>query len=854
VASVDIDRGIQKAIDIGESNKRIIELAQNWCGQLTVEKCGGTGVVEVETGLPIGMRRFKCPHASAAGLAGMNLEVVALDFYDRNCAGCQKRVPVRFPNLSELVAERDAARSRAEEAEREAAEITTQALRKRAARRAELSRSCEPATAAIFARIDELDGLPTEENKRLLLETAVASPSSFTPQVREALFELADAGGFARTQATLEVLQRVEAEKDRLCEVALRALAREEGLRVAGPIVADCLSRAQEQLIPAALPGLIHLALPISGLLDMAGSPGESKPLVAVYQLFPDLVKAAICDQLRVPLKGVRIAACNAISAVSQVNPRFGLTVADELIRSLELPDDPYGEKGSAEGWVRSTLAGTMLQFPDEIDALIERESNVASDEVRGALLQVYDEVLRSARHAKEAPGRAHELAFERLVAALAQRPKGERLTTLIWFLRHQAGRFLDILERNAERLLGAAALIAADLDKPSSPLLDLDLTPDPLKRLETESQRQCLYQALGATAQALGLAAAGNPESIGRLVVQTFGTLDETHAHLKAALVKCVGRMGTTAKAISLALPVLYQAMTSRLALVRAAAAEAYAGLARGSPEDLPALAHETFLVLLTDPYVIVHSAAVDALREVALPNPYTAKATLYLANLVSSYSESRSNDRILSECVDRFIEVVKDLPAKARRVLLSIMDGMEVRVAARLVTRHASELRGTPGLGDLLAKLLGDPETDEYSIDDLLGELKEVSAQEISQSVEGLRSAAKACATRGIDVVDELTEILSAAGLWAAAADVARDATERLTDSTWDRPRKLRSALRQVAAEIEAAAAASDVDRVLELTRNWRALEREVKEDDERNKEKRGPIFGLRLPHSGE
>jgi hypothetical protein len=498
-----------------------------------------------------------------------------------------------------------------------------------------------------------------------------------------------------------------------------------------------------------------------------------------------------------------------------------------------------------------------MLQFPDEIDTLIERESNTASDEVRGALLEVYDEVLRSSRRRNEAPSRAHELAFERLVALLAQRPKGDRLTTLIWFLRDQAGRFPDILERNAEKLLGAAALIAADLDTPSSSLLDLDLTPDPLKRLETESRRQCLYQALDATAQALGLAAARSPECIGKLLVQTFETLDETHAHLKAALVKCLGRMGTGTKAVSLALPVLYQAMTSRLTLVRAAGAEAYAGLAKGSPEDLPALVHETFLLLLTDPYVIVHSAAVDALREVALPDSYSAKVTLYLSGLISSYSRSRSNDRMLSECVDRFLEVVrpvKDLPLELRRALVSIMDAMEVRVAAKVVTRHASKFRGTPGLGRLLAKLLGDAQTDGYSIHDLLGELREVSAQEISQSVESLRSAAKSCAARGVDVIDELTEILTAAGLWSAAVDVARDSTERLTDSTWDHPRKLRSGLRQVAAEIEAAAASSDVDRVLELTRQWRDLEREVKEDDERNKKKRSPIFGVQLPDSGE
>jgi len=129
-----VDDGIARAIQIGESNARIIELAQNWCAHLEVEKNGGTGLVEMQTGLPIGMRSFKCVHASAAGFAGMALEGIALDFYDRNCVGCNKRSTVRLPNLSQLVAERDDAK-KMDEARHEAAvreERTRYEMRNRA--------------------------------------------------------------------------------------------------------------------------------------------------------------------------------------------------------------------------------------------------------------------------------------------------------------------------------------------------------------------------------------------------------------------------------------------------------------------------------------------------------------------------------------------------------------------------------------------------------------------------------------------------------------------------------------------------------------------------------------------------
>ncbi len=99
---MNTDRGIQRAISIGEANKRVTELAQNWCAHLRVELRGGVGIVEQMTGLPIGMRAITCEYARARGIAGMDLEHVAIDFYERNCIGCQDRRPVRLPNLLEL--------------------------------------------------------------------------------------------------------------------------------------------------------------------------------------------------------------------------------------------------------------------------------------------------------------------------------------------------------------------------------------------------------------------------------------------------------------------------------------------------------------------------------------------------------------------------------------------------------------------------------------------------------------------------------------------------------------------------------------------------------------------------------
>jgi hypothetical protein len=112
---MDNEKHVQRAIAMGEANQRTLELVRNWCAHLSIDKMGGGGLIEQFTNLPIGPRSLSCPHAVAPGFAGHDLRFLAVDFYDRNCAGCAHRKPVGFPNLSVLISERDAARSAADE-------------------------------------------------------------------------------------------------------------------------------------------------------------------------------------------------------------------------------------------------------------------------------------------------------------------------------------------------------------------------------------------------------------------------------------------------------------------------------------------------------------------------------------------------------------------------------------------------------------------------------------------------------------------------------------------------------------------------------------------------------------------
>ena len=111
---------VERYLEIGRRNQEVIELGRNWCRHLEVELVGGVGMIEAQTGLPIGSRAFSCAHAAGGRFGGMHLDAIAVDFALRNCQDCRFRDVVGFPNWTSLIAERDRRRQevRAQEGRR----------------------------------------------------------------------------------------------------------------------------------------------------------------------------------------------------------------------------------------------------------------------------------------------------------------------------------------------------------------------------------------------------------------------------------------------------------------------------------------------------------------------------------------------------------------------------------------------------------------------------------------------------------------------------------------------------------------------------------------------------------------
>lgn len=439
LAGSSVDDGIERAFQIGEANAKVIELARNWCAHLEVEKSGGTGIVEAQTWLPIGMRSFKCVHASATGFAGMALESIALDFYDRNCIGCTKRVPVRLPNLSQLVSEREKAANATQDRREAAARKEKLLYEARQRQRETLSKNADEATRALFQSIDSFDAEPTPPKADVLVQLTKIAPERFDKSVQESLFRLVNESiSYTVLDAVLPTLRSIKADPKALCESALKALSHST-INTAGTIVAENLSSEHADHIPAAVPALISLVGPHQHWFPHSEVSDEPDGLLAAFHIAPAAVAEIIGQMLASEDKSIRIRAVHAIQLIRQIDDRFGLVLIEPLVLSTELPDNSY-DIGSSEGWVQNLLAEMLESHFEEVDPVLTSSfAKLQEHDPDVGLDQVYLRLFRSHRRSETRPLRpthVHEVLFGRLLNYLSTKCAEQGSIQLLEFLR----------------------------------------------------------------------------------------------------------------------------------------------------------------------------------------------------------------------------------------------------------------------------------------------------------------------------------------------------------------------------------------------------------------------------------
>jgi len=770
----------------GLENREVLRLAENWCAHLEARPFGGVGLVERATGLPIAGRLFRCRYARESVQVSTDVRETVLAFYDANCDGCDRREAVRFPNLTQLVGERDKERRLQDRMRAAARDGEESARRRRAERREKVKGAVGPTRKGLVDLIAQLDDTPSAEVAQRFVGAVKASPSRFEGDLKELLYEVLEAGGDERVEPVLCALDALEEDRPRLGRAALGAVARGNGTRVAADIGTRSLEGVDSSYVEAALGPLVRLA--VGRFLHDAAALAE--PLKLAYESSGTVVSAHLRRLLLSHDENERELAGAAICNVAEIDVSLARELTSELIKAAMSPvtGEAFGTSTSASS---RALATVLREFPSELDEELRAAAARATVAEKRRLLDVLDGSIRSANADQVSP-EVRAIAMKHAVDFLSQSSEIEGVDEAADLVGLVARDHPVTVSNFSEALLGCAAIQASILTA-ASPLAGTGAEARPKEGFLAELDRQ---RAVAACVEAVAEAAGSFPKSAGSVLLGVLHRLDEGSDVLKAAIVEGLGRTCRTREGLAIALPFVYGAMVAASARVRAAAVRAYSGAAQAHGSDLPHSVHEVAVAMLRDPYVVVHQSALRNLRLGTLPSDLQDDAWVAVVGLLGVYRRPRKNDggfsgEVVKCLVSTFADRLKPHRALVAEIL-SVLEALEP-VWAWDALRYCRQLQGVPGYAETLVSQISDPRRSSVYSENLLLQLVDLSQEEIRRVADRLAVVATEArkGVRGglgrVDPTDELVEVLSRVGAWEEAQEVAQRWSEELAESDW-------------------------------------------------------------------
>jgi hypothetical protein len=854
---MDDDLKIQQAITNGENNKQAMELIRNWCRHARVIKVGGTGMIEMQTGLPIGHHAMACDHAAAQGMGCRDLRDAALDFHDRNCVGCPHRAPVGVPNLSTLLIQRDQARRQAEEEAQARTALATERRNARREMRQTLRAKLNPVSATIVDHLEELDQDNRSDAGTRLLGLAKLAPESFLPEVVEHCFGLCEhhEGWFEDTG--LRLLQQLRADPARLTRCALKSLARHWSSSIAFEIVEANVTLIDATLVAGALPALVGRANPEQGLGMSAERRLEPGPLLAVYRAQPKETELAIGQLLDRRDPYLVSAGARAIEVLvrcdKNIASRFARTVAAKLVRAKHLIDrreTGYAGDDEVIHHLQKALELALKQSPAESDALVMQFMASAPHEGEARAYCVYSQLLRhEGRGEDPTPGPAARLALKRLLSAASDSTNEDVLREIQSAFSYVPDEMQVLARAEFTAILGAAILLddrIRTFDAEPAPKTDF------LGTLERRNRRNTWVSLQRSLVDWAANAAADDPSATEQYL-QVYEGIPEERDLIRSRLIRDAYHLMQTPEGLNALLPTLYSSMLGTSTLVRAAASEALGKLSERRRDDVPDLMYEAYTALLSDPYVIVHSAAAEALSRIDLPQDLRARAQNAVGRLIDAYAVSRQDDSRLLEFIEVYLRrfaTEAQLKGQLGTFFVALLEKLKPELIADKLRSLRRSLRHVEGFAGLVLRTLANPQITEYREEHLirtLNDLPVAAIQTIQPQLEEIALAAHGPRSLTANLVETLTRT----GAWSAAARINEAIYAKMPATTEMRPQKLMMNLDRLAAKYEETIALGHLEALPALAKEWRETEALIETDRKQHETRRRPFPSIPGPH---
>jgi hypothetical protein len=854
---METDRRIKEAMEAGERTKATIELVRNWCRHARVERPGGgVGLVEMQTGLPIGHHAMACDHAVAGGMASWDLADAAVDFHDRNCVNCAHRVPVGFPNLATLVGERNARQERINEVKRARRDrwVELRAIRRDA--RQALRTRLPPLSASVVDCVEELDHDAPQDAAERLMGAGKLAPETFTPELIEYLFQQLESGESWFAETGFRLLHQLNADPKRLTDCAVRSLSAHGAVAIAAQIIESNSALIDPAQVAGALPALASVANPerTAFARTLTSDPG---PLRAVHRAHGAPLEAAIEQLLneRHP-RSVSLAA-GAIEVLARTDKaivtRFTRSLAAKLTGAKWLIDERRaGFLGDDEciNRLKNDLVLALRYAPAETDALLGQFLAGARGESEARLYQVYSRALTNrSRHASRAKGSnfATGVALKRLLSGL-NCDNQDVLREIQSALSNCADEHTTLARQEFTALLGSAMLLDDQVKRFDA---EAPAEQDFLTSLERRNRRDTWRHLQETLLEWAATAAKGSPLHTEQYH-QVLNGMPEGRDELRSAFIANAKHFMATPEGLNAMLPTLYTAMVGTSVRLRGAAARALGELSQRGRDDIPELIYEAFTALLSDPYVFVHTAGVEALGHLALPSELDRRCKAALGRWIMVYSANNKDDSFLLDCMRLYWRRYARDPEKGALGSLYVkwLERMKPHAVIRELRWLRRDLRDVEGFTELIVGLLSQPELSEHQAKDVLDALAELSPEAIQRHRVRLTVVASGEATPLLAAI-RVVETLTRAGAWQEATQVNEAVYGRIPQTTERHPLRLQANLWRIATRFEEVLSQGRLEEVPELASQWRSTKAEIEEDQAKHAQQRSLVPSFPMAH---
>jgi hypothetical protein len=674
--------------------------------------------------------------------------------------------------------------------------------------------------------------------------------------VVEHLFSLVESGEYWFEIVGLSILAENSSNGVRLTRCALRCLAAGRALDLAAKIVTERILEVEEAEVSDAVRGLAYLASPPHPEFpsENARTPNED-PLQLLAAKFPEQTMrgfdALLAQRDSFSLAVGAGALAFFLSNDSRWRDRFVRSLAALLSRADILIDvERDSELRNVTYVLAEALACAFLGASAFTDSELMRQFESASSDGEVRLAEAYEHTLRRAKdREKKAEIKDFEpfrIALTRLVALAESSENTEVLQQLLSALRHPPSSLALLAKQMMDLFLGAAAVIDSKLNAPKTdtvlvaPKSPLDAMEQETKQWNLRSLRDCFisWAVRGASFDSKGLAAF-------EAFLSKRASLSES---FEAALIEESHPLFKTSAGLAAMLPYLYSAMVGPSVRARAAAAKAIEEMGSARLTELPSLVLEALVLMLADPYVMVHKTAVRTLRRITLPDRYKQYVSGLLQQLITAYRHE-SDQEFLLDCIEAFgrgNRSDENFLSTDGKVFVAILGEVKPTHLLRSGHHHyLGSLAHADGYPELVLGLFAHCKMD-YEFERAL-EL----ASELPQGAAGSRVPlvlkAVAAGPQDISICASFVEILTRDSAWEGAVEVAKLRVAAIPDTPRERNRKLLAEQLHLRTQFENLLSLGKWDEALALREAWDSSEKELTDIRERNEKSYsfGPFF---------